>query len=267
MALLAAFGMIALLLFFVGGKVFVQANPAVIAKALRWGGGLVLAGLALFLLIRGRIDMALLLSLGAGALFGVGRFGAIFHLLFGGGLFNGGRLGGGKLGGGWKRARTGQEAGAGAGQAAQDTTSDIRTAWLAMRLHHGSGAMSGEVLQGPLSGRSLQGLDLSDLLALLRDCAGADTQSAALLEAYLDRRFGPEWREQTPQDEAPRAADNGGAMTREQALDILGLTPGADATAIREAHRRLMKKMHPDHGGSNYLAAQINRAKDLLLGA
>jgi len=266
MALVAAFGMIALLLFFVGGKIFVQANPAVIAKALRLGGGLLLAGLAVFLLVRGRIDMAMILSLGAGALFGIGRFGAIFHLLFGGGL-----LGGGKLGGGWKRARTGQGAGnaggAGAGSSANETTSDIRTAWLSMRLHHGSGAMSGEVLQGAFVGRSLQGLDLPDLLSLLRDCAAADAQSAALLEAYLDRRFGPEWREQAPQDEAPRAADNGGAMTREQALDILGLAPGADATAIREAHRRLMKKMHPDHGGSNYLAAQINRAKDLLLGA
>lgn len=271
MALIAAAGIIALLLFFLGGKIFVQTNPAVLARylsmGLRWGGGLLLAALAVFLLIRGRIDMAMLLSLGAGALFGVGRFGAIFHLLFGGGL-----LGRGRLGGGWKRARTGFDANAAGGTAeAGGKTSDIRTAWLAMHLHHDSGAMTGEVLQGPFAGRSLHGLDLPDLFRLLRDCAGAgsgaDPQSAALLEAYMDRRFGAEWREQMPPgSEPPHAPQGSGAMTREQALDILGLGPDADAAAIREAHRRLMKKLHPDHGGSNFLAAQINQAKDLLLG-
>ncbi|MBX3454063.1 hypothetical protein [Ferrovibrio sp.] len=262
MGVLAIVAMLGLLLFFIGGKVFVQSNPAVIAKALRWGGGLLLAGLAVFLLVRGRVDMALLLSLGAGALFGVGRFGAIFHLLFGGGLLSGGRLGGG-----WKRARTGF--GNNPADAASDTggtSSDIRTAWLSMRLHHDSGSMTGEVLQGALSGRSLQSLDLSALLGLLRECAAADPQSQPLLEAYLDRRFGAEWREQAAADDTPPASSAGGVMTREQALDILGLGPDADAAAIREAHRRLMKKLHPDLGGSNYLAAQINRAKDLLLG-
>jgi curved DNA-binding protein CbpA len=55
-------------------------------------------------------------------------------------------------------------------------------------------------------------------------------------------------------------------MTRAQALGILGLEPGADDAAVREAHRRLISLVHPDHGGSGFLAAQVNRARDLLLG-
>jgi curved DNA-binding protein CbpA len=55
-------------------------------------------------------------------------------------------------------------------------------------------------------------------------------------------------------------------MSREDAYAVLGLAPGASETAIREAHRRLMAKVHPDRGGSDYLAAQINQARDVLLG-
>ncbi len=62
----------------------------------------------------------------------------------------------------------------------------------------------------------------------------------------------------------PRGAPSG--MSREDAYAVLGLAPGASETMIREAHRRLMAKLHPDRGGSDYLAAQINQARDVLLG-
>lgn len=58
----------------------------------------------------------------------------------------------------------------------------------------------------------------------------------------------------------------GSAMPREEALKILGLEAGASADEIRAAHRRLIMQIHPDKGGSSYLAAQINQAKDVLLG-
>ena len=56
------------------------------------------------------------------------------------------------------------------------------------------------------------------------------------------------------------------AMTRQRALEILGLKEGASDEAVRQAHRDLMRKIHPDHGGSGYLAGQINAARDFLLG-
>lgn len=67
--------------------------------------------------------------------------------------------------------------------------------------------------------------------------------------------------------QGPRQAHGApSGMSREDAYAVLGLAPGASETMIREAHRRLMAKVHPDRGGSDYLAAQINQARDLLLG-
>lgn len=145
-------------------------------------------------------------------------------------------------------------------------TSSIRTRFLEMTLDHGSGDMDGLVLEGPYQGRRLSDLALDQLLDLLGRCRREDGQSAAVLEAYLDRTHG-DWRE--GEGERPAGAQApaaSGPMSREEAYAILGLTAGAAEGEIRDAHRRLMQKLHPDRGGSDYLAAKINEAKRLLLG-
>jgi hypothetical protein len=135
----------------------------------------------------------------------------------------------------------------------------VETAFLSMTLHHDSGRMTGSVKAGQFAGRDLATLTLSELLALLQECQAADADSVALLEAWLDRAH-PDWRAE------PAAEPRSGAMTRAEALDILGLAEGADEDAIRAAHRRLMRSAHPDQGGSAWLAARINAARDFLLG-
>ena len=147
-------------------------------------------------------------------------------------------------------------------------SSGISTRFLQMTLDHDSGAMTGEVLEGRFAGRSLDSLSLEEQIELWRTCRQADEQSCAVLEAYLDRVHGDAWREACEAGAADgRAAADAGAMSRDEAYEILGLEEGASEEAIREAHRRLLQKIHPDHGGSNYLAAKINQAKDLLLSA
>ncbi|MGM0766736.1 MAG: molecular chaperone DnaJ [Pseudomonadota bacterium] len=144
---------------------------------------------------------------------------------------------------------------------------------LEMTLDHDSGTMTGNILKGPMAGRELAELSESEFLELLRYCRKQDEDSARLLETYLDRRFGDSWRadddtsadEREPGDGAS-SGNAGGPLTKSEALDILGLAPGASREEIIRAHRRMMQKLHPDHGGSNYLAARINEAKECLLG-
>ena len=141
--------------------------------------------------------------------------------------------------------------------------SEVETDYLRMRLDHDSGTMSGTVRRGPYQGRHLSELGRDELVELWRLCRSEDAQGANLLEAYLDR-FMPGWREAGEQAGAAsgRAADG---MTRDEAYAILGLAAGAGEAEIREAYHRLMMKLHPDQGGSTYLAAQINRAREVLL--
>ncbi|NCA71814.1 MAG: molecular chaperone DnaJ [Sphingobacteriia bacterium] len=151
-----------------------------------------------------------------------------------------------------------------AGTGAQ--TSSIRTRFIEMRLDHASGAMDGLVLEGPFKGRQLADLALDELMRMLELYREADSQSAAVLEAYLDRERGSDWRHQDPGGgHAASPPGHGPRLTKSEAWSILGLTPGADAATIRAAHRRLMQRLHPDRGGSDFLAAQINEAKRLLL--
>jgi hypothetical protein len=149
-------------------------------------------------------------------------------------------------------------------------SSTVETDFLRMRLDHDSGRMGGEVLRGTFQGRELDDLSLTELLDLLEECQISDSRSATILEAYLDRVRPEDWRAagggpsgRAESGEASRGG--GGAMTRNEAYEVLGLEPGASAGEIKDAHRRLMLKMHPDQGGSTYLAAKINQAKDLLL--
>ena len=146
------------------------------------------------------------------------------------------------------------------GQAPQTgAANSVETAFLSMTLHHDSGRMTGSVKAGQFAGRDLATLTLPELLTLLQECQAADADSVALLEAWLDRAH-PDWRAE------PAAEPRSGAMTRAEALEILGLAEGADEDAIRAAHRRLMRSAHPDQGGSAWLAARINAARDFLLG-
>ena len=141
--------------------------------------------------------------------------------------------------------------------------SDVESAYLRMTLEHDSGVLRGTVLQGRYAGRNLDEMSLDELMDLFRECRVEDPQSAPVLESYLDRVHGAEWRGSAA---AAGRTDGGAAgMTADQAYEILALQPGASEDEIREAHRALLKANHPDRGGSTWLAAKINLAKDLLL--
>jgi DnaJ domain len=142
--------------------------------------------------------------------------------------------------------------------------SRVRTSYLEMELDQASGTMRGRILAGPHQGAALDSLDTGTLIGLFR---AIDGDSRALLAAYLDRRQ-PGWREHAQGDTAARngtRAARGSKMTEEEAYQILGIEPGAGMQEISRAHRSLMKKLHPDQGGSTYLAARVNEAKDVLL--
>jgi DnaJ-domain-containing protein 1 len=131
-----------------------------------------------------------------------------------------------------------------------------------MQLDHDTGRMYGHVLAGSYQGASLDGLDQTALMKLLGE---VDDDSRDLLAAYLDRRD-PGWREHAQHHAGSGTQPpSGGKMTEEEAYQILGLQRGASTEEISRAHRSLIKKLHPDQGGTTYLAARINEAKDVLL--
>lgn len=155
---------------------------------------------------------------------------------------------------------------AGAGGGASPKVSTVSTAELRMTLDHETGDMDGDILAGAMAGKRLSTLDLPALSALYNDLGTDDSRQ--LLGAYLDRRF-PGWADASGQESAdaskrrdpPTAAE----MDKTQALAVLGLPAGATEEEVVAAHRRLMQKLHPDRGGSDYLAATLNRAKEVLL--
>ena len=149
------------------------------------------------------------------------------------------------------------------GQKSSGQVSRVRSNFVEMTLDHDTGAMTGAIVAGRLKGTSLDALELSVLLGLLGEF---DEESRNLLAAYLDRRH-PRWREDVGDGATAgrRGPTRSGKMSEEEAYQILGLRPGASADEIGRAHRSLMMKLHPDQGGSTYLAARVNQAKDVLL--
>jgi len=139
-------------------------------------------------------------------------------------------------------------------------TSEVETPWLKLHLDHSTGGITGDVLAGSYAGARIEQLDRDDLMILLQECARDDAQSARLIEAYLDRMW-PEWRSR-----AQAGSGGGGPMDRAEALSVLGLQEGASEAEIRRAHREMMRQHHPDRGGSDWLAAKLNQAKEVLLG-
>lgn len=216
---------------------FLRAEPRQILRALRWGGLALAVIVAIVLLATRQFQF----------LYGL----AIFLVPW---IIRARAL----------RNRMKSARGPTAGQA-----SEVRTRFIVMQLDHDSGHMDGAVQEGPFAGKRLSQLTLDEVAALYRAAFTADQASAQVLQAYLERMHGDAWR--APADEgAEKAAGagktTGGPISLGDARAILGVGPDATQDEIKQAHRRLMKQFHPDHGGSDYLAAQINEAKEVLLG-
>lgn len=152
-------------------------------------------------------------------------------------------------------------------------TSAVQTRFVEMTLEHDTGVMTGVVREGRYTGARLDELALDDLVALWQEARAEDAQSAAVLEAYLDKLHGDAWREAAGGGAGAGAAGgdagasaHGGPMGTEEALEILGLEKGASKDEVLRAYRDLMQRLHPDHGGSNWFAAKLNEAKRILIG-
>jgi hypothetical protein len=230
-------GVVAVILLYSLLQMFRAANPVVLARAIKIGGGVVALAGAAFTGIKGELAVAVPLGIFGAGLLGWSPFGTGFGNI--GAMFGGGA------------------------QRSPGQTSRVRSQFLDMSLDHDSGGLEGQIVAGPHAGHSLGEFDLPQLTAMI---PGFDAESVSLLESYLDRRF-PAWRQDAQGNTAggqsrPAAS---GKMTSEEAYQILGLQPGAGRDEIGRAHRALMKKLHPDQGGSTYLAARVNEAKDTLL--
>jgi hypothetical protein len=229
-------GLALLVLFIFAARLFAKANPHLLADAFRKLAGVIALGAAGFLVLRGALPIAIPLG------------------LFGFSLIRPGAFGFGPFASSTK---------------SPGGTSHVQTDSLEMELDHDSGEMEGMVLRGAFEGRMLSSLSDGELGTLLDELRDTDQQAEALMEAYLDWRV-PNWRDaeaDKPKGESrARSRKPSGHMSLDEAYAVLGLKRGASEEDIGRAHRQMMKKFHPDQGGSTYLAARINEAKDVLLG-
>jgi len=230
-------GLILLFLLISAIRTFARMDARRAARVVRQTGGAIGLLGALLLLARGRVGIAAALAGMAASFAGWRSFGAGTAPFF---------------------------RPTGAGGPRPGRASAARSAYIEMRLDHDSGAMTGQVLAGAYAGRPLDSLARPDLARLRDELLRDDPDGLNLLEAYLDRRFAG-WREAEQGEGDPRRAGRAGAMSRREAYEVLGLPEGASSAEIIRAHRTLMKKFHPDHGGSTALAARVNQAKDVLI--
>jgi hypothetical protein len=226
------------------GRWFVSADTKTVLRALRWAAAIIATVVVLLLVATGRLSFLWFALMGL--LPWMMRFGLLRRI---------------------RQAARGPSPG---------RRSSVNTRFVAMTLDHDTGDMDGEVREGPFAGRKLSQMALDDLLSLLAEVHRSDPQGASVLEAYLDRAHG-DWRDRAgggAEDDKESGKEEGtrssrrrsqSGMTEAEALDILDLAPGASRADIVRRHRELMKKVHPDHGGSDYLAARINAAKEYLL--
>lgn len=211
-------------------RLFRKADLRKLIRSLRWIMGSIAALLAAFLLLRGQAAVAGVVGFGAYSILRWGRLGPI---VFDADGFD------------------------------ETNESEVSSRFFSMQLDHSTGEVSGRVLSGTFAGADLIDLGEQETRRLLVEVAG-DPDSLALLETWLDRnRTG--WREYFAEQDAAAGAPDGPPGPDEEAYEVLGLKPGATREEIHAAHRNLMKGVHPDQGGSTYLAAKINEAKDRLL--
>lgn len=144
--------------------------------------------------------------------------------------------------------------------------SRVATRYVLLVIDHLSGRINGEVRAGPLQGHALEQVSTDDLLGLLATCYQMDAESAEALEVYLVQARGQRIEEPPPRPrpDATPPPEPTATMNDAEARAILGVKPEANAEEIQTAHRRLIQRLHPDRGGSDYLAAKVNEAKQLL---
>lgn len=219
---------------------FVSANPKTVIKVLKWGLLALFGVIVLFFFISGRFAWALWALPALLPWIMRARMASRTAKNFS-------RMAGGS-------SETGQ-------------ASSVTSKYLEMELDHDSGDMNGYVRTGKHAARQLSGLSAEQLIELYEFYQSDDIESARLLAAYLDRTY-PDWRDEgegnNDQDEQ-RSSPQNSQMDRAEALRILGLEDPVDNAEIKSAYHRLIGSMHPDRGGSAYLTAKINEARDFLL--
>lgn len=237
-----ALGLFSLLGLYLVGRWFVNAQPADVFRALRWLAMIVVVVGLTAIVLSGRWNLLWVLSFPA------------FPLLMR-----------------WRAMRAMQKNAHGPKEGQQ---SQVDTRFLRMTLDHDTGDMDGEVREGPYAGQLLSDMKLGALIELWRECAREDEQSRGVLESYLDRGH-PEWRDVVGEGASSTGTDGArgnrespwtrNTMSVEEAREILGVGPDASDEDVEMSFRHEMKRAHPDQGGSDWMAAKVNQARDVLL--